>query len=92
MDDIDMSSLIQTGTVMAADPGTRRARVKFQGAESPSGWLYVLQHPGAKVEVEAAGGHAHEAVLGEWMPKVNEQVLAVYLPVDSGDGFILGVV
>ena len=26
------------------------------------------------------------------MPKVNEQVLAVYLPVDSGDGFILGVV
>ena len=87
---MDICTLIQTGIVEAADPGARRARVRF--SEQHSGWLYVLQHPGAKVAVEATDGHTHKAALGEWMPKVNEQVLAVYLPVDSGDGFILGVV
>ncbi|MEY8576079.1 hypothetical protein AALD01_17310 [Oscillospiraceae bacterium 21-37] len=87
---MDISTLIQTGIVEAADPDPRRARVRF--SEQHSGWLYVLQHPGAKITVEAADGHTHKAALGEWMPKVNEQVLAVYLPVDSGDGFILGVV
>lgn len=25
-----------------------------------------------------------------WMPKVNDQVLVLYLPVFNGDGFILG--
>lgn len=90
MNDTDISFLIQTGIVEATEPGTRRARVRFSGQHS--GWLYVLQHPGAKVTVEAADGHTHEAALGDWMPKVNDQVLAVYLPVDGGDGFILGVV
>lgn len=90
MGDMDISTLIQTGIVEAVDPGLNRARVRF--SEQHSGWLYVLQHPEAKVSVEAADGHTHKAALGEWMPKVNDQVLAVYLPVPGGDGFVLGVV
>lgn len=90
MDNMDISTLIQTGIVEATEPGAHRARVRF--SEQHSGWLYVLQHPGAKATVETADGHTHKAALGKWMPKVNEQVLAVYLPVPGGDGFILGVV
>ena len=90
MEDMDISVLIQTGVVEDIDPANRRARVRF--SEQHSGWLYVLQNPGAKVQVEAADGHAHTAALGVWTPKINEQVLAVYLPVPGGDGFILGVV
>ena len=29
---------------------------------------------------------------GSWMPKVNDMVLVLYLPVFNGDGFILGVI
>lgn len=90
MEDTDISTLIQTGVVEAIDPAARRARVRF--SEQHSGWLYVLQHPGAKVRVETEDGHTHTAAIDVWMPKINEQVLAVYLPVPGGDGFILGVV
>ena len=76
-----------SGMVEAADPGPRRARVRF--SEQHSGWLYVLQHPGAKVTVEAADGHTHKAALGEWMPKVNERRLAH--PRQKGGGTFPGV-
>ena len=29
---------------------------------------------------------------GAWMPKVNDTVLTLYLPVFNGDGFVLGVI
>lgn len=29
---------------------------------------------------------------GAWMPKVNDTVLILYLPVFNGDGFVLGVI
>ena len=88
---MDMETLIRQGAVMAIDAGKHRARVKLDG-EDHSGWLCVLQHPGAKVTVETADGHPHNAVLDVWMPKVNDRVLVLYLPVEGGDGFILGVV
>ena len=37
-----------------------------------------------------AGEHTHDAVTGYWMPKVNDTVVCLYVPVDDGDGFILG--
>lgn len=37
-----------------------------------------------------AGSHNHSASLGYWMPKVNDNVLCLYLPLFSADGFVLG--
>lgn len=34
--------------------------------------------------------HKHDLIIKPWMPKVNDQVLVLYLPVFNGDGFILG--
>jgi len=90
MGDIDVAGLVQIGTVMDVKAGQRRARVKF--SEGQSGWLYVLQHTGAGVTVENADGHIHKAQVDVWTPKINDRVLALYLPTDGGDGFILGVI
>lgn len=87
---MDITSLIQTGTVMDVNAGKKQARVKF--SENHSGWLYILQHTGAGVTTQAASGHTHNAALGTWLPQVNDRVLALYLPVSGGDGFILGVI
>lgn len=38
------------------------------------------------------GEHDHAANVTYWMPKVNDTVLVLYLPVFNGDGFILGVI
>lgn len=36
-------------------------------------------------------GHTHSGtVTGIWMPKINDTVLVLYLPVEQGDGFVLG--
>lgn len=39
-----------------------------------------------------AGNHTHEASgkVVSWMPKVNDTVLVVFLPIFNSDGFILG--
>lgn len=77
---------------MSVDPAKCRARVKFKATGILSGWLYVPQRRGAGVSVSTADGHSHTAQTGAWMPKVNDNVLVLYLPVQDGDGFILGVV
>ena len=82
--------LILAGTVMDLDEANHRVRVIYQDEEDQSGWLYVLQHSEAKVVVETADSHTHKAYLGDWMPKINDQVLVLYLPVLDGDGFVLG--
>lgn len=38
------------------------------------------------------GEHDHLANSTYWMPKVNDTVLILYLPVFNGDGIILGVI
>lgn len=106
MDDNILKNLVRIGTVSSVDNGAKKARVIFQDKNMTSGWLFVLQHPGA-VTVEEAGNHSHtvlstststdgkhvhEASGGIWMPKVNDTVLVLYLPVFNGDGFILGVI
>lgn len=85
-----MDDIIRTGIVMDVNVGQKRARVKF--ADDYSGWLYVLQHTGVWGRAEPANGHSHDVALGEWMPKVNDRVLAAFLPCPDGDGFILGVI
>lgn len=34
--------------------------------------------------------HAHDLIIRQWMPKVNDVVLCLYLPMRNSDGFILG--
>lgn len=50
-----------------------------------------------RTEFEAGGGgdaafasHKHDLTIKPWMPFVGDQVLAIYLPVQDADGFILG--
>ena len=73
-----------------------------------SGWLPVLQHTTAGVHVNpdgdhmhsvttggtasSAGTHRHDAHVTVWMPKVNDTVIVIYLPVRNADGFILGAI
>jgi phage baseplate assembly protein gpV len=103
-----LKNLVRIGTVSSVDPDKRAARVMFKDKDIVSGWLSVLQHPGAGVNVKPEGNHSHdisgggttetdgqhehEANVTYWMPKVNDTVLVLYLPVFNGDGFILGVI
>lgn len=46
---------------------------------------------GGSGSVEAVPDHDHDkSVTTTWMPKVNDQVVVLYLPVADGDGFVLG--
>ena len=64
--------LVRIGTVMNIDKTNHMARVKFQDANLPSGWLRVLQHPGAELEIKPDGDHYHEAgILTTSEPKTN---------------------
>lgn len=56
------------------------------------------QHTHSITDTYTGGGsagtepnHAHTgSTTAVWLPKVNEQVLVLYLPVFCGDGFVLG--
>ena len=54
-----LSGLVRVGTVTDVDNVKHLARVKFQGENFTSGWLYVLQRPGGGVDVPLAGSHNH---------------------------------
>ncbi len=46
---------------------------------------------GGSATIKAIPNHDHlGSVTTVWMPKINEQVVVLYLPVKDGDGFILG--
>lgn len=100
-----LSRLVQIGTVSDVDNGKRRARVILKETGHTSGWLCVLATPPfipdysvpQRTEFESGGSgdasfasHKHDLIIKPWMPKVNDQVLVLYLPVFNGDGFILG--
>lgn len=71
-----------------------------------SDWLPVLQHYLAGIYVDPDAEHSHASACGGtstfpdhnhprthltyWMPRVNDTVVVLYLPVFNGDGFILG--
>ena len=98
-----LSRLVQIGTVTSLDAAKRRVRVKFQDTGLSSGWLYVLQRYNESIYIEPDGEHSHSGAVGEepdhnhtrshvtyWMPKINDTVVVLYLPVMDGDGFVLG--
>ena len=104
-DDKILSGLVRLGTVTDVNNTKHLARVKFQSEGMTSGWLYVLNNrpyiPGYNVpqrtEYESGGSgeaafasHKHDLTIKQWMPKVNDTVLVLYLPVPNADGFILG--
>ena len=41
-------------------------------------------------DAAAFANHKHDLTIKPWMPKVNDTVLTLYLPVFNGDGFVLG--
>ena len=105
MDEQIIRRMVRIGTVTAVDNGTRLARVKFPDTGHTSGWLPVLATPPAipdytvpqRTEYESGGSdaaafarHKHDLTIKPWMPKVNDTVLTLYLPVFNGDGFVLG--
>lgn len=46
---------------------------------------------GGSGSTKAVPDHEHDkSVTTTWMPKVNDQVVVLYLPVADGDGFVLG--
>ena len=100
-----LSGLVRVGTVTDVNNAKHMARVKFQGEDFTSGWLYVLDNrpfiPGYNQTQQTdsrSGGsgypafeaHTHGLTINQWMPIVNSKVLVIYLPVFNADGFILG--
>ncbi len=107
-----LSGLVRVGTVTDINADKRQARVKFQGENMTSGWLFVVQHYAGGLFINPDGAHTHAvydtysgggsastepnhdhspgSYSTYWMPKVNDTVLVLYLPVFNADGFILG--
>jgi len=103
-----LNNIVRIGTVSSVDPAKRTVRVIFKDKEMVSGWLHVLQHNLAGVYIKPDGEHSHAldgggtteldvehghaANVTYWMPRVNDTVVVLYLPVFNGDGFILGAI
>lgn len=101
-----IENLVRVGIVMSVDNEKRTARVMYLDNNLKSGELsvlsnqpYIPDYEGPQVtEYEGPAGsdyalferHRHNLTIKPWMPKVNDQVLVLYLPVRDGDGFILG--
>ena len=100
-----LSGLVRIGTVTDVDNDQRMARVKFEDTGMTSGWLVVLKNQPfipdydvpQRTEYEAGGSgaaafesHKHDLVIKPWMPKVNDTVVTLYLPVFNADGFVIG--
>jgi hypothetical protein len=76
-----LSGLVRVGTVTDVNYGKHQARVKFQGENMTSGWLYVLDNRPAigdrnssRTEYESGGSgdasfasHKHNLVISQWM-------------------------
>lgn len=100
-----LAGLVRIGTVTDVDNGKRLVRVKFEDADMTSGWLPVLKSPPfipgcdvpQRTEFESGGSgdaafanHKHDLIIMPWMPRVNDTVVALYLPAFNADGFVIG--
>lgn len=107
MEDVDkvLSRLVRVGIVTDMNKKKRKARVKFQDEDLPSGWLRILASPPfipkvdepQRTEFESGGSgydafasHKHGVVITPWLPRVNDVVLTLFLPCHDSDGYILG--
>ena len=77
-----LDGLVRIGKV--TNVSGKKARVYFSDLDMTSGWLYCLQRRGSVIVADRT------VQLPAWVPQVNEVVACLYLPVDNGDGFILG--
>ena len=100
-----LRGIVRVGTVTDVNNSKHLARVKFQSEDMTSAWLHVLDNrpfiPGydqtQQTESRSGGSgaaafaaHTHDLVIKQWMPKINDTVVCLYLPVFNADGFILG--
>lgn len=87
------------------DKRLARVKFPGMGLQDTSDWLPVLisrdfipdYDVPQRTEYEAGGSgdaayerHKHDLIIKPYMPKVGEQVLALYIPIFNADGFILG--
>jgi hydrogenase maturation factor len=42
--------------------------------------------------IEESGMHTHVSQSAAWVPKINDRVLVLYVPIFNGDGFVLGAI
>ena len=75
-----IENIVRIGRVTAVDSIKHIARVWFDAMGIESGWLPVL------ITKDYIPDHS----ITPYMPKVNETVLVLYIPVFNGDGVILG--
>lgn len=102
-----LENLVRIGTVYAVDYDNHTCRVRYQATGITSGVLKVLNNrcfiPTYNVQQRtesAAGGsgyaeyasHSHDLKIVQWMPSINDTVLCLYIPVESGDGYVLGAI
>ena len=103
MDDNVIYRMVQVGVVTAVDPNGHKCRVKFPDNGLTSDWLRVLRQTpsvsiddggihshSASVSINNAGSHNHGVNVSGWMPKVNDTVVVIYIPVFNSDGFVIG--
>lgn len=66
------------------------------GAHSHTGSVSVTAGSGhshsASVTIDNAGSHNHGVNVSGWMPRINDTVVVIYIPVFNSDGFVIGVV
>lgn len=105
MDDSVVARIVQVGTVTALDTAQHRCRVRFPDTGVTSDWLHVLRqkptvsvlndglhdHP-SQVTIDENGEHSHATTVADWMPKINDTVVVLYIPIFNSDGFVIGVV
>lgn len=99
--------MVQIGTVVDVDYNKYKARVKFKDTGITSGWLCVLDNKSftpdynvpQKTENKAGGSgeaafesHYHDLIIKQWMPQINDTVVALYMACDDSDGFVLGAI
>lgn len=91
-----LGRLVRRGIVTDVNKKKRKARVKFDDEDLPSGELRILANPPfiPKVDepqrTETAGNHNHPVVITPWLPRVNDVVLTLFLPCHDSDGYVLG--
>ena len=99
-----LDGLVRVGTVTDRNATTHKVRVYFPDLDLTSDWLFCLQRPtGITISsadnhthtiedgsTGAAGSHSHTASDSAWTPAINDQVLVLFLPVQDGDGVVLG--
>lgn len=105
IDENVVKNLVRVGTVTDVNNVQHLARVKYKDTNLPSAWLKVLDNRPyipdydvpQRTKFEAGGGgygaydsHKHDLIIKQWMPKVNDTVLVLYVPVPHGDGYVLG--